>query len=120
VEHCLAYTGTHDNDTLSGWLSQASPAELDYVESYLGYAPPDPVWALLREAWRSVAAWAIAPMQDILGLGSEARMNTPSTVGGNWAWRLGKGEFDDAAVARLREITRLYGREAKGRPGATA
>lgn len=120
VEHCLAYTGTHDNDTLSGWLSQASPSELDYVESYLGYAPSEPVWALLREAWKSVAAWAIAPMQDVLGLGSEARMNTPSTVGGNWAWRLVKGQFDDAAVARLKSLTRLYGRGAREERGGTA
>jgi 4-alpha-glucanotransferase len=113
VEHCLAYTGTHDNDTLVGWLEHATPAEREYVETYLGYAPSDPAWALLREAWKSVAAWAIAPMQDILGLGSEARMNTPSTVGGNWSWRLGKDEFSPSVAARLKGLTQLYGRGAK-------
>ena len=113
VEHCLAYTGTHDNDTLAGWLAHATPSEREYVEAYLGYSPSDPVWALLREAWKSVAAWAIAPMQDILGLGSQARMNTPSTVGGNWSWRLGKDEFGPSVAARLKELTQLYGRGAK-------
>ena len=113
VEHCLAYTGTHDNDTLAGWLAHATPAEREYVEAYLGYSPSDPVWALLRETWKSVAAWAIAPMQDILGLGSEARMNTPSTVGGNWSWRLGRDEFGPSVAARLKDLTRLYGRGAK-------
>ena len=110
VERCVVYTGTHDNDTLEGWVSQASKDEVAYLESYLGYSPVSHSWALVAEAWKSCAAWAIAPLQDILGLGSEARMNTPSTLGGNWAWRLGEDEFDSKTAARLAKLSHLYGR----------
>ncbi|MDA8424751.1 MAG: 4-alpha-glucanotransferase [Treponema sp.] len=109
-EHCVVYTGTHDNDTVAGWLAQTSAAERDYLERYLGYSPADPVRALIREALKSVAAWAIVPMQDLLGLGSEARMNRPSTPGGNWTWRLAEGAFSSRLAAELRAASRLYGR----------
>jgi 4-alpha-glucanotransferase len=109
-ERTVVYTGTHDNDTLGGWLAKATPAERRYIETYLGYAPQDPVRAIVREAWKSVAAWAVAPLQDILGLGGEARMNTPSTLGGNWAWRMREGAFSKEVAADLRRLTRLYGR----------
>jgi 4-alpha-glucanotransferase len=112
VPRSVVYTGTHDNDTLAGWLAQASEEERAYLESYLGYAPADPVRALVREAWKSVAAWAIAPMQDILGLGAEARMNKPSTLGGNWSWRMAEGAFTPALAQELAELSRLYGRIA--------
>jgi len=110
VERCVVYTGTHDNDTLEGWVSHASKDEVAYLESYLGYNPVSHSWALVAEAWKSCAAWAIAPLQDILGLGSEARMNTPSTLGGNWAWRLGEDEFDSKTASRLARLSHLYGR----------
>lgn len=110
VERCVVYTGTHDNDTLEGWVSHASKEEIAYLESYLGYNPVSHSWALVVEAWKSCAAWAIAPLQDILGLGSEARMNTPSTLGGNWTWRLGEDEFDSKTISRLSKLSRLYGR----------
>ncbi len=108
----VVYTGTHDNDTLAGWLCGASGEERAYLERYLGYASPDPVWALVREALRSVAAWAIIPMQDLLGLGREARMNEPSTLGGNWAWRMADSAFTEELAARLAELSRLYSRRA--------
>jgi len=110
VERCVVYTGTHDNDTLAGWLAQASADERDYVAAYLGADPADPVRALLREAWKSVAAWAIAPMQDLLGLGTEARMNRPSTLGGNWGWRMADGAFTPRLAKELRGLSELYGR----------
>ena len=110
VPRTVVYTGTHDNDTLSGWLAKATAGERKYVETYLGCATGDPIQAILREAWKSVAAWAVAPMQDILGLGSEARMNTPSTLGGNWAWRMREGAFDSALASRLSALSHLYGR----------
>ncbi len=110
VERCVVYTGTHDNDTLAGWLAQASGAERDYLAAYLGFEPADPVRALLREAWKSVAAWAIVPMQDLLGLGTEARMNRPSTLGGNWGWRMAEGAFTPRLAEELRELSGLYGR----------
>jgi 4-alpha-glucanotransferase len=125
VERCVVYTGTHDNDTFAGWVAQASPEERAYLARYFGYDAGGAEgcgsggrsagaggwpWALVREAWKSVAAWAIAPMQDILGLGSDARMNTPSTLGGNWAWRMRDGAFDAGLARRLAELSRLYGR----------
>lgn len=106
----VVYTGTHDNDTLAGWLAKATAGERAYIGRYLGYETKDAVRALVREAWKSVAAWALAPMQDLLGLGSEARMNTPSTLGGNWAWRMKPGAFSKGLAAELAELSRLYGR----------
>ncbi len=110
AERCVAYTGTHDNDTLAGWVARAKAEERAYVESYLGYAPADTARALLRELMKSVAAWAIVPLQDLLGLGSAARMNTPSTLGGNWSWRLPEGGFTRELASGLAEMSRLYGR----------
>ena len=113
VEQTVVYTGTHDNDTLGGWLDKSSPGERNYIDCYLGYRPEDRIRALVREAWKSVAAWAIAPMQDILGLGAQARMNTPSTLGGNWSWRMKSGAFSKEVTAGLAELSRLY-RRGKG------
>jgi 4-alpha-glucanotransferase len=110
IEHCVAYTGTHDNDTLAGWIAKASEDERNYIERYLGYTPSDPTAALVRELMKSTAAWAIFPMQDILGLGSEARMNRPATLGGNWTWRMGEEDFTPAIARALAEMSRLYGR----------
>ena len=86
--------------------------ELAYLEAYLGQRPAELPRALVREAWKSVAAWALAPMQDLLGLGAEARMNRPSTLGGNWAWRMAEGAFSPELAVWLRELSRLYGRIA--------
>jgi 4-alpha-glucanotransferase len=122
---CVAYTGTHDNDTLAGWLASASREEIDFVEAYLGYAPRDAARALIREAMKSAAGLAVFPMQDVLGLGSEARMNTPGTIGGNWAWRLSSGALDRPTAAGLRAMAAIYGRpaytvtEPVGGPGAS-
>lgn len=110
VHNCVVYTGTHDNDTLAGWIAGASEAELAYLKAYLGHPLEEGPWDLLRAAWASVAAWALAPMQDILSLGSEARMNTPSTLGGNWAWRMADDDFGPDLRARLAALTGLYGR----------
>jgi 4-alpha-glucanotransferase len=113
TERCVAYTGTHDNDTLAGWIAQASPAERDYIDRYLGYKSADPVKALVRELMKSTAAWAVIPLQDLLGLGTEARMNRPSTLGGNWAWRLREGAFTETVALELKELSRLYGRNLR-------
>jgi 4-alpha-glucanotransferase len=110
TERCVAYTGTHDNDTLAGWYAQADRSERDYIARYLGFSPADPVRALVRELMKSTAAWAVFPLQDILGLGAEARMNTPSTLGGNWAWRMKEGAFTRELARELAELSRLYGR----------
>lgn len=111
VPDCVAYTGTHDNDTLTGWLSSASAEEQAFIQSYLGHVSADTVRALLREAMKSAAGLAMFPMQDVLGLGSEARMNTPSTIGGNWSWRLMEKPVAGGKLAmELAELTWLYGR----------
>jgi 4-alpha-glucanotransferase len=110
VERCVAYTGTHDNDTMAGWLARASAVERAYIVRYLGYEGADSPSALVRELLKSTAAWAIVPLQDLLGLGSEARMNRPSTLGGNWCWRMQEGGFTSEAASRLRELARVYGR----------
>jgi len=106
----VVYTGTHDNDTMAGWLASASEAERGYIEGYLGYAPGDRVRALIREAVKSVAAIAVFPAQDILGLGKEARMNIPSTLGGNWDWRLLKGQLTKELAQEYAALAALYGR----------
>ncbi len=106
----VVYTGTHDNDTLRGWLEgKASELELGYIDQYLGHKSPDQVKALIFEALKSVARWAIFPMQDILNLGDTARMNTPSTLGAhNWSWRIKEGAFDKAKISWLKETSELF------------
>lgn len=113
VPGCVVYTGTHDNDTLAGWLAQASTEEKAFIDAWLGYRPADLVKALVREAMKSAARWCIVPMQDILGLGSEARMNTPGTIGGNWSWRMDPsvlGPDGDRITADLKAMASIYGR----------
>jgi 4-alpha-glucanotransferase len=110
-EHCLAYTGTHDNDTTVGWYKRvATTPEGHYARRYLGVNGHDIAWDLVRVALASVATLAIYPAQDLLSLGNEARMNHPSTAGGNWSWRLQAGALNEAIAARLRQMTIDYGR----------
>ena len=108
--NCVVYTGSHDNDTTHGWFASAPEPEQDFCISYLGYTPDDIAWALMRLAASSVAALAIFPVQDVLSLGSEARMNTPSQAAGNWAWRLPANSLSDDHIARLAELAETYGR----------
>ena len=106
----VVYTGTHDNDTAWGWWGErASEAERDFARRYLAVDGSDIAWDLIRAAWRSVAKWAIAPVQDVLGLGNEARMNYPGRMSGNWAWRM-VGRLPRETLARLAEFNALYGR----------
>ncbi len=88
VANTIAYTGTHDNDTARGWWDNASPHERAYVGSYLASGGDDIHWAMIRACCNSVANVAVFQLQDVLGLGSAHRMNTPGTVGDqNWSWR---------------------------------
>ena len=105
----VVYTGTHDNNTTAGWWNSASLEERTFARHYLGeeYAG---VWHFVRLAYSSVAGRAVVPMQDVLGLGSEARMNVPGTVEGNWAWRMGGTELTPELAARLRRLAEIYGR----------
>lgn len=114
VSHCVAYTGTHDNDTVQGWFTSADPEDTAYAREYLRLAEPHEYhWDMMRALWESVADLTIVQAQDVLGLGSESRMNTPSTIGNNWTWRALPGSFSDALAGRLRHYTDLYGRTAK-------
>ncbi len=108
--NCLVYTGTHDNDTTRGWFSALSDEERGRVCRYLGTDGSQIAFDLIRLALESIARTAIVPLQDVLDLGSEARVNTPGAPEGNWAWRVQADQLDAAHAERLAELTVLYGR----------
>jgi len=108
--NCVTYTGTHDNDTARGWYESAPEHERDFARRYLMTDGENFTQDLIRAAWGSVAVYAIAPLQDLLGLGTEARMNYPSTLGGNWAWRVDEEALSDELRGRLVELNYLYRR----------
>lgn len=109
----VVYTGTHDNDTTRGWFNTLKQGELSLLQRYVPQTNWGVVWDLLRAAWASVADFAVAPLQDVLDLGTEARMNFPGTAEGNWAWRFRPDQLAPEALGRLREITEVYGRAPK-------
>lgn len=107
----VVYTGTHDNDTTMGWYDSLNRQDKAFAKRYLNIkAKKEIYWEFIRAALSSVADTAIIPVQDYLGLGSEARVNMPSTLGNNWKWRLRDGQLDDSLAERIREMTKLYGR----------
>jgi 4-alpha-glucanotransferase len=108
--HTVAYTGTHDNDTTLGWFTALPPAAQERVLDYLG-RPGEPMpWPLVRAALASVCELAVVPMQDLLGLDSAHRINTPGTTTGNWTWRLPAGAIANELAARVRRLNEQYGR----------
>lgn len=109
-KNSVAYTGTHDNDTVHGWWSHASPRERAYAGSYLACGEHDVHWAMIRACCNSVANIAVFPLQDVLGLGSEHRMNIPGVLGGNWAWRFAWPMIGDETTRVLGLITAASGR----------
>ena len=131
-QNCVVYTGTHDNDTVVGWYRSLSPEDKKFVDDYMGIHDLDKEnpynscaaptvtektrwekevsWEVIRLALASTADLAVIPMQDYLGLGTEARINMPSTLGGNWTWRMKKGAFTQEIQKRCRQMNRLYGR----------
>ncbi len=110
-QNSVIYTGTHDNDTTLGWYASREAEELASVQRYVGPVQESLQWALIRMAYRSVADIAIAPLQDILGLGAEARMNTPGKLGGNWTWRFLEGDLKPEHQARMLDLALTYGRK---------
>ena len=106
--HCVAYTGTHDNDTARGWFDSAPKEERRFALRYLHCSSRSFVWELMRGIWASTAVYALAPMQDALGLGTQARMNYPSRLGGNWRWRAREDDLSRELAARLRDLSFLY------------
>lgn len=110
-KNCVVYTGTHDNDTTVGWFHQLNDWERDRLLQYLGCQGPDGIhWDLIRLAMASVADWVVFPLQDVLGLGTEARMNFPGKATGNWAWRYRAEALQPELGDRLRTLTAIYGR----------
>jgi 4-alpha-glucanotransferase len=116
-QNCVVYTGTHDNDTARGWYESAPEQEKDFARRYLNVqtcerSEPSQgfVEALIRACWASVAVFALAPMQDLLNLGSEARMNYPSRLGGNWEWRMGIEAMSEELQNRIQDLNYLYRR----------
>ena len=125
VRNVVAYTGTHDNDTAAGWFnsvpgegSMRTATQIDeqrqFCLQYLNTTGEEIHWDFIRAVWASVADRAITPLQDVLGLGSDARMNLPNSNEGNWSWRFQPGVLTNDLAWRLREFNRLYGRELAG------
>jgi len=126
----VAYTGTHDNDTVMGWWrggagdsvrsAEAVVREKAFAREYLGvdhHADPEMNWVMIRALLASVADDVVFPLQDVLGLGSEARMNTPATADGNWRWRLREEALGEGHAERLGRLAEIYGRCGEGRRG---
>ena len=107
----VAYTGTHDNDTTLGWWRTASKVERNAVKAYVGPVESSPVWPLIRAVESSVAEIAIVPVQDLLELGSEARMNTPAVAAGNWSWRAPEGVWAPELAAKLAALAEVTDRD---------
>ncbi len=120
INHCVAYTGTHDNETMVGWFDTAHDestqshaqvlAERAYARRYLGTQAAEPHWEMIRVVMASVADTTVFPLQDILGLNGKARMNVPGQAKGNWGWRFQASELDPRLLAKLADLTAVYSR----------
>ena len=109
--NAIVYTGTHDNDTTRGWFTAAGKKERQFVRKYAAIGSSrSATWDLIRLALSSVADTAVVPIQDYLDIGSTGRINTPSTLGGNWNWRLVPGELTPALAQKMRDMAYMYGR----------
>ena len=103
-ENCVAYTGTHDNDTVQGWYASAPEENRDFARRYMSVDGRDITWDLIRTLWHSKADMVLAQMQDVLNLGTEARMNYPGRLGGNWTWRMDENALTDSLAERLHKL----------------
>lgn len=111
ASNCICYAGTHDNTTVAAWRDEADPGDIEYAKEYLGLNEEEGfVRGILRAGLGSVAVLFIAQMQDYLGLGAEARMNTPGTLGENWKWRVDSGQLTDELAEEIASMAKLYGR----------
>ena len=114
VENSIAYTGTHDNDTIMGWAKEnkaAAAVAKKYCRANCFFAPLNK--AMIKTLYASASKLAIVPMQDLLGLGSDTRMNTPSTVGGNWKWRMTEKQLSGKLVGWLADTAEVYNRRGQ-------
>ncbi|HEX4792573.1 MAG TPA: 4-alpha-glucanotransferase [Humisphaera sp.] len=113
VTNCAAYTSTHDTDTAAGWYAALGKEDGDFFRRYTNTDAKEAAWTLIRLAWSSVADTAMTTLQDVLGLGSESRLNTPGIARGNWAWRVRTADLAQERFDRLRELTDVFGRAPK-------
>lgn len=110
-KNCVVYIGTHDNAPVMGWLKDAGEKDVDFSKKYLKLSKEEGYnWGFIRGALSSVSNLSIIQIQDYLGLGNEARMNIPSTIGGNWQWRVKKEDINAKLAEKIKDITKLYGR----------
>ena len=111
IRNCIVYTGTHDNDTFRGWFELTGNKEdVEYSKEYLALSEEEGYnWGFIRGAWSSVANLSMALMQDFLNLGGESRINTPSTLGHNWTWRVRGGSYTDDLANKIYKYTIMYG-----------
>ncbi len=110
IQNCVAYTGTHDNDTSLGWYKTAPEAQAEYCRKYVHSTGLDIAWDMIRSIWSSVAAYAIAPMQDFLRLNGDSRMNYPGRPAGNWGWRMNENQMSADLALEIAELNQVYGR----------
>lgn len=113
-KNCVVYTGTHDNDTIMGWFKTAPKESVKYAKEYLRLNKEEGYnWGTMKAVWGCVGDMAIVPMQDVLGIGSEGRMNTPSTLGMNWKWRAVDGQITSALAKKVCKNMEIYCRKRK-------
>lgn len=113
-KNCVVYTGTHDNDTVIGWSSTLSANDLEFARDYMQTRGDDSInWSMIKAAYATMADTVIIPMQDFIGAGSEARINTPSTLGNNWIWRIDGGCINDWLAEIIYKCTKTYRRTKK-------
>ncbi len=110
INNCISYTGTHDNDTSLGWYQTAPEKERDFIRRYLSTDGSDIAWKMIDCVWSSVAVYAIAPLQDFLALGSDARMNFPGRAQGNWCYRFKSTDLTPDLAHRILDLNKLYNR----------
>lgn len=109
--NCFAYTGTHDNETLTGWVKNMSPKNLKFAKKYLGVKKAEKIpYAVVKATWGSIAQVAVAQIQDFLGSPPDCRMNTPSTLGINWQFRTLKSDFTPELAKKIKKLNKIYNR----------
>ena len=112
-ENCVVYTGTHDNDTAAGWFKRIDEGERSFAQRYLNSSGEEIAWDLIRAAWSSSAVFAIAPLQDLLSLDNQARMNYPGNPHGNWTWRFTDSDLTTTLKKMLGEVNYLNSRSSR-------
>ncbi|NLD16345.1 MAG: 4-alpha-glucanotransferase [Tissierellia bacterium] len=111
VENSIMYTGTHDNDTILGWIDEFDSKDIEFAKKYLNLTKEEGyTWGMIRGAFTSISRIAIIQMQDLLFLDNSARMNIPGTLGDNWTWRMKKGELEEEVILKLKDMTEMSGR----------